>query len=70
MRSRTCASGCAIFGTTGSDPYVALYGATLQNAPLKAGAKEDRIAELNFKTKRTFVEGVRQPIFYVGTEAP
>lgn len=58
-----------IFGP-GNNPYIALYGAMLQNAPLKIGTKEDRIDELMFKTKRTFSGGAIQPVFFVGVAAP
>jgi len=53
-----------------SNPYIALYGATLQNAPFQATSQDDPIKVLNFKTKRTFAAGVPQPVFFVGTAAP
>lgn len=54
----------------GDNPFIRLYGAQLLNAPLTGGAEEDRIGELEFKTKRTFSAGAANPVFYVGTEAP
>jgi hypothetical protein len=57
-----------IFGP-GNNPYVHLFGARFQNAPLKAGAQEDRVDVINFKTARTFIAGVSNPVFYVGTIA-
>ena len=53
-----------------NNPYIALYGATLQNAPFQATSQDDPIKELQFKTKRTFSAGVAQPVFFVGEAAP
>jgi hypothetical protein len=55
-----------IFGP-GNNPYIALFGAMMQDDALKFGAQEDRVDGITFKTKQTFTAGVPQPIFYVGT---
>jgi hypothetical protein len=54
----------------GANPYIALNGAALMNEPMKIGSMEDIIEVLNFKTKRTWVGGVLQPVFTVGVAAP
>jgi len=53
-----------------SNPYFSLAAASLMNGPLKIGTKEDRVGDLNFKSKRAFVDGVAQPVFVVGVAAP
>jgi hypothetical protein len=53
-----------------SNPYFQIPAASLMNGPLKIGTKEDRIGDLNFKSKRAFVDGAPLPIFVVGVAAP
>jgi hypothetical protein len=54
----------------GANPFLRLYGATLQNEPMNFGTEDDRVGELNFKTKRTFRGNNVNPIFYLGVAAP
>ncbi len=59
----------SLFGPD-SSPYIALYGAQLQDGGLVVGSKEDPIDVVTFKTSQTFTEGVTNPVFYLGEEAP
>jgi len=54
----------------GNAPYLRLNGATMQDSPTKFGASEDQIDTLTFKTTRTFTDGVADPVFSLGMEAP
>jgi hypothetical protein len=54
----------------GTGVYIRLYAAALSGGPAQWSSKLDRIGELTWQATRTFTDGVANPLFYIGAEAP
>lgn len=52
---------------TGTGVFIKLSGAALKGGPAHFSAKLDRVGELTWSATRTFLAGVPQPLFVVGT---
>jgi hypothetical protein len=54
----------------GDSPCIVLYGAQLTKVPLKISSGDDRVGEIQFKTRRTFTPAGANPVFYAGMQPP
>lgn len=68
VRGRSLAG--ANLNIVGTGVYARLYAAALTGGPANWSSKNDRMGELTWEATRSFTDGVANPLFYIGADAP
>lgn len=54
----------------GTEAYIRLYAASIEDVPLNFDGKEDRVGDIKWRANRSVTAGVANPLFYIGAAAP